>query len=118
VVRFANNVGADVYAELFDAAGDGRTRTTPLTAANFLAYLDAGRYTNTIVHRSVPGFVLQGGGFNVVTTAQSSSLPAVATFPAVVNEYSAGRSNLRGTIAMAKLGTSPNSATSQWFWSE
>jgi cyclophilin family peptidyl-prolyl cis-trans isomerase len=81
------------------------------------AYLTASRYNNTFIHRSVPGFVLQGGANNVVTTAQGPSLPAVTTFPAVVNEYSAGRSNLRGTIAMAKLGSSPNSATSQWFWS-
>ena len=98
---------------LYDQAGQG----APKTSANLQAYLTANSYNNTFIHRSVPGFVLQGGGFNVVTTAQSSSLPAVATFPAVVNEYSAGRSNLRGTIAMAKLGTSPNSATSQWFWS-
>ena len=98
---------------LYDQAGQG----APKTSANLQAYLTANSYNNTFIHRSVPGFVLQGGGFNVVTTAQGSSLTAVATFPAVANEYSLARSNLRGTIAMAKLGTSPNSATSQWFWS-
>lgn len=98
---------------LYDQVGQG----APKTSANLQAYLTANSYNNTFIHRSVPGFVLQGGGFNVVTTAQGTSLPAVSTFAAVVNEYSAGRSNLRGTIAMAKLGTSPNSATSQWFWS-
>lgn len=98
---------------LFDQPGQG----APVTANNLQAYLSAGRYSNTIIHRSVPGFVLQGGGFNLVTTAQGSTLPAVTTFPAVKNEYSSERSNLRGTIAMAKLGSDPNSATSQWFWS-
>lgn len=109
VVRFANNVGADIYAELFDAAGPGRTRTTPLTAANFLAYLDAGRYTNSIIHRSVPGFVVQGGGFTDKALSN-----AIAQFPAVTNEP--GNTNIRGTIAMAKLGGNPNSATNQFFF--
>ncbi|NBT14342.1 MAG: peptidylprolyl isomerase, partial [Planctomycetia bacterium] len=94
VVRFSNNVGADIYAELFDAAGPARTRTTPLTAANFLAYLDAGRYTNTIMHRSVSGFVVQGGGFT-----DKSLSAAIPQFPAVTNEP--GNTNTRGTIAMA-----------------
>ena len=98
---------------LYDQEGKG----APKTSANLQAYLTAKRYDNTFIHRSVPGFVMQGGAHNVVTTAQGPSLPAVTTFAAVVNEYSAGRSNLRGTIAMAKLGSSPNSATSQWFWS-
>jgi len=98
---------------LYDQEGKG----APKTSANLQAYLTANRYTNTFIHRAVPGFVLQGGANNVVTTGQGTSLPGVATFAAVVNEYSAGRSNLRGTIAMAKLGSNPNSATSQWFWS-
>lgn len=98
---------------LFDQAGQG----APLTTANLEAYLNAGRYNTTFIHRSVPGFVLQGGGFNLVTAGQTTTVQAVSTFPAVKNEYSAGRSNLRGTIAMAKLGSDPNSATSQWFWS-
>ena len=86
--------------ELFD--------DTPLTKANFLAYINAGRYTNTIIHRSVAGFVIQTGGY-------FSRLPLehIATFPAVQNEFR--RSNLRGTLAMAKLGGDPNSATSEWF---
>ena len=109
VVRFSNNVGADIYAELFDAAGPARTRTTPLTAANFLAYLDAGRYTNSIMHRSVPGFVVQGGGFT-----DKSLAAAIPQFPAVTNEP--GNTNTRGTIAMAKLGGDPNSATNQFFF--
>jgi cyclophilin family peptidyl-prolyl cis-trans isomerase len=97
---------------LYDQAGKG----APLTSANLQAYLSANSYNNTLIHRSVPGFVLQGGGFNLVTLAQGASLIPVTTLPAVANEYNAARSNLRGTVAMAKLGSNPNSATSQWFW--
>jgi len=113
VVRFRNNVGADIHAELFDAAGPGRTRTTPATAANFLAYVDAGRYTNTAVHRSVPGFVVQGGGFSV-TESGVNILGAIPQFATVVNEP--GNTNARGTIAMAKLGGDHSSATNQFFF--
>lgn len=98
---------------LFDQAGQG----APLTTANLQAYLTANRYNNTFIHRSVPGFVLQGGGFNLVPSASGTQIEGVSPFPAVPNEFIRGRSNLRGTIAMAKLGSDPNSATSQWFWS-
>jgi peptidyl-prolyl cis-trans isomerase A (cyclophilin A) len=96
---------------------DQVVKGAPLTSANLQAYLTANRYNNTFIHRSVPGFVLQGGGFNIVTTSQGSQVAPVNTLPAVANEYSAARSNLRGTLAMAKQGSDPNSASSQWFWS-
>lgn len=98
---------------LYDQADKG----APLTSTNLQAYLTANRYSNTFIHRSVPGFVLQGGGFNVEDSADSYSLAQVTSFAPVANEFSTTRSNLRGTIAMAKLGSDPNSATSQWFWS-
>lgn len=84
-------------------------RGTPATVANFLAYVNASRYNNAVMHRSVSGFVVQGGGF----TYQGTNFVTVPQNPAVVNEpvYS----NVRGTIAMAKLSGSVNSATSQWF---
>lgn len=81
----------------------------PATVANFLGYIERGGFTNSIIHRSVPGFVVQGGGFQL----SGNSLSAVKTVESVVNEP--GISNLRGTVAMAKLGGDPNSATSQWF---
>jgi len=83
---------------------------TPATVTNFLNYVNSGAFTDSIVHRSVPGFVIQGGGFVTDINAQVSN---IMTNPAVTNEpvYS----NVRGTIAMAKLGDDPNSATSQWF---
>lgn len=83
---------------------------TPQTVANFLAYTNNGGFTDSIFHRSVPGFVVQGGGFAL----DVQSVPqTIAANPAVVNEPVF--SNVRGTIAMAKLSGDPNSATSQWF---
>ncbi|MBM5816397.1 MAG: hypothetical protein FJ083_07365 [Cyanobacteria bacterium K_Offshore_surface_m2_239] len=98
---------------LYDQPGLG----APLTTSNLQAYVNTNAYNTTFLHRSVPGFVLQGGGFNLVQSPMGGQINGVSTFPAVRNEYSAARSNLRGTIAMAKLGSDPNSATSQWFWS-
>jgi len=99
---------------------------TPATVANFKNYVDSGRYfitdptTNQIAplfwHRSAPGFVIQSGGFLATVDPSNSTDVAptqVQAFAAVPNEP--GISNERGTIAMAKLGTDPNSATSQWY---
>jgi cyclophilin family peptidyl-prolyl cis-trans isomerase len=99
--------------------------TAPLTVANFLRYVDQGRYfvndppsggqASLFFHRSVPGFVIQSGGFLGTTTNSAGNVQAtqVAAFPPVPNEPVI--SNRRGTIAMAKIGGDPNSATSQWF---
>ena len=86
---------------------------TPATTENFLNYINSGAYTNGIFHRSVPSFVIQGGGFKIVDGPNGKSLAAVNTFPPITNEFKI--SNTRGTVAMAKLGNNPNSATSQWF---
>ena len=117
-VALANNTvgtlgNGRIQVLLYNQPGQG----APLTAANLQAYLIGNRYSGTFIHRSVPGFVLQGGGFNLVQSPTGTQIQPVNTFAAVPNEYSAARSNLRGTIAMAKLGNDPNSATSQWFWS-
>jgi len=82
---------------------------TPETVANFLNYVRDGDFENSFIHRSVTGFIIQGGGFTWVDGA----LVNVPTDPPVINEP--GISNLRGTIAMAKRSGDPNSATSQWF---
>jgi len=83
---------------------------TPETVANFLNYVQNGDFNDSIFHRSVGGFILQGGGFRTDANAQITDIPAN---PAVTNEpvYS----NVRGTIAMAKIGGNANSATNQWF---
>ena len=82
---------------------------TPRTVANFLAYVRRGAYDNSFFHRLMAGFVLQGGGFTI------PPLTKITTDPPVVNEFSATHSNLRGTVAMAKPGGNPNSATTEWF---
>jgi len=102
-VQFQTVLG-DIEVNLFD-------KTTPETVKNFLAYVNANAYTDTIIHRSMPNFVVQGGGFKYTGKLPMVAVPQLAK---VTNEpvYS----NLRGTIAMAKLGSDANSATNQWFF--
>jgi cyclophilin family peptidyl-prolyl cis-trans isomerase len=98
----------------------------PITVANFLKYVDQGNYfkidptngqlASSLIHRSEPGFVIQGGGFlgTVDPAHPANALPVqVAAFASIQNEP--GLSNKRGTIAMAQFGSDANSATSQWF---
>lgn len=82
---------------------------TPVTRENFLIYVAKGSYVNSFIHRSIPGFVIQGGASRIV----ENSIVDVPTGPPIVNEF--GVSNTLGTISMAKLGGNPDSATSQWF---
>jgi len=79
----------------------------PITVQNFLAYVDAGFYNDTIFHRVIPKFMLQGGGF----TRDMQQKPAN---PPIKNEADNGLRNSRGTIAMART-QDINSATSQFF---
>ena len=81
----------------------------PKTVANFLRYIENNRYENAFMHRSVSGFIIQGGGYNF----NSGTVAGVESFEPVENEFKV--SNTRGTVAMAKLGDQPDSATSQWF---
>ncbi len=84
--------------------------SAPLTVANFLNYVNKGSFTNSLIHRSVPGFIIQGGGYQWVDRTPVEIPPD----PAVRNEYSL--SNTRGTLAMAKVDGNPDSATNQWFF--
>ena len=106
VVRFTSWFNSGVVPLSLDMAIF--SNRTPITRQNFLKYVSDGDYVNSFIHRSVPGFVIQGGGFRL-----SSGVDNVPTDPAIANEF--GISNTLGTIAMAKLGSSPDSATSQWF---
>jgi cyclophilin family peptidyl-prolyl cis-trans isomerase len=83
----------------------------PNTVQNFLNYVERGDYDSTFFHRSVPGFVVQGGGFSY--DPATNTAPPIPLDPPVVNEF--GVSNVRGTVAMAKTAAGPNTATSQWF---
>ncbi len=83
------------------------TDKAPITAKNFLAYVNSGFYNGTIIHRVVPGFVIQGGGY-------TETMAPKTTQPAIKNESKNGLKNLRGTLSMARY-TDPDSATSQFF---
>ncbi|MEI6674174.1 MAG: peptidylprolyl isomerase [Verrucomicrobiota bacterium] len=102
-VRVSTTLGSMDFI-LFDTA-------TPATVTNFKNYVNAGKYTDMTFHRSVAGFVIQGGGFKGAGTG--SNFLSMLTYPPVTNEP--GIANERGTISMAKLGGDPNSATSQFF---
>ncbi|WP_341938761.1 peptidylprolyl isomerase [Marinimicrobium sp. C2-29] len=103
-VQFQTVMG-DFEVNLYD-------ETTPETVANFLAYVEAGDYTQTFIHRSMPEFIIQGGGF--AYDEQQEKAVEIDDRGSVVNEPV--WSNRKGTIAMAKLGSDPNSATSEWFF--
>ena len=107
VVSVNTNFGT-ILIELYE-------EVTPGTVANFLNYVNDGDYANSFFHRSVKNFVIQAGGFttNSTTFTNTSQFTSVPTDAAIQNEFQL--SNLRGTIAMAKLGGQPNSATSQFF---
>jgi peptidyl-prolyl cis-trans isomerase B (cyclophilin B) len=79
----------------------------PLTVANFLAYVKSGHYANTIFHRVIDGFMIQGGGFEPGMAQKPVDAP-------VKNEASNGLKNARYTVAMART-SDPHSATAQFF---
>jgi len=108
VVEFTSELGT-YHLEMFD-------QQAPNVTANFLKYTNpqngepAGRYTNSIIHRSVSNFVIQGGGF----TIDGGVIDEVPLDPSVTSEFSTQRTNIKGTISMAHAGD-PNVLTSQWF---
>lgn len=104
IARF-DTIRGLINVELFDAQA-------PVGVPNFLAYVDLGRYDDTLIHRSMPGFVIQGGGFRVPNPATDYP-PRVDAFNPIVNE--SGIANTRGTLAWART-SELNSATSEWFF--
>lgn len=79
----------------------------PITVKNFIHYIDSGFYVGTIFHRVIPGFVVQGGGFDDKMYQKKTESP-------IKNESSKTLKNFKGTLSMARLST-PNTATSQFF---
>ena len=79
----------------------------PISCRNFLEYVESGHFDNTIFHRVIPSFMVQGGGFTVDMQQKS-------TAAAIENEADNGLTNDTGTVAMARTGD-PHSATSQFF---
>jgi len=115
LVQFRTIVG-DIDVELYN-------QDKPVTVQNFIRYAHSGLYQNMFLHRCIPGFIVQGGGFAVADPASTnlfspSGVYFVPTFGPITNEFNVGRrlTNSFGTIAMAKVGGDPNSATSQWFF--
>jgi cyclophilin family peptidyl-prolyl cis-trans isomerase len=82
---------------------------TPITSNNFYKYASDGFYNGQIFHRVISGFVIQAGGFKAVMTYMPP------TYTTIVNESSFAKSNLRGTIAMART-RDPNSAQAQFYF--
>ena len=102
-VKVSTKLG-EFTLELFDTAAPG-------TVENFLNYVRSGRFNDSVVHRSVPNFVIQGGQY--VIPAGTTQLSQISIDGTIANEFN--QSNLRGTVAMAKVAGDPDSATSQWF---
>lgn len=80
---------------------------TPITAQNFLQYVRSGFFTDTIFHRVIKGFMIQGGGL-------TADMNNKKTEKSIQNEAKSGKKNTRGTIAMART-SDPHSATAQFF---
>jgi cyclophilin family peptidyl-prolyl cis-trans isomerase len=80
----------------------------PISTANFLSYVDSGFYAGTIFHRVIDGFMIQGGGF-------TPDMKQKKTQPTIKNEWRNGLKNVRGAVAMARLGGDADSASSQFF---
>ena len=99
MVKLTTNLGA-ITLEL-DA------EKAPKTVENFLAYVKAGHYDNTVFHRVIKNFMIQGGGFEPGMKQKPTNAP-------IDNEAANGLKNKRGTIAMARTND-PHSATAQFF---
>jgi peptidyl-prolyl cis-trans isomerase A (cyclophilin A)/peptidyl-prolyl cis-trans isomerase B (cyclophilin B) len=99
MIQFKTSKG-DFTVELF-------TAEAPISSENFLSYVKAGFFDETIFHRVIPGFVIQGGGFTEDMKQKKTNDP-------IQNEAKNGVKNLRGTLSMARTNDI-NSATSQFF---
>jgi len=100
VVTISTNKG-DIVVELF-------AEEAPQSVRNFLHYVNSGYYTDTIFHRVIPDFMIQGGGFT------ESMQKKAGLADTIENEADNGLKNERGTLAMART-QDPHSATSQFF---
>lgn len=98
-VKLTTSMG-DIVLELNDDKA-------PASTSNFLAYVDKGHFDQTIFHRVIPTFMIQGGGFTADMKQKSTMEP-------IQNEWENGLKNMRGTIACART-SDPHSATAQFF---
>lgn len=88
-----------VYVQVVTSAGNFtielNPERAPLTVAQFLKFVDQGYYSGTIFHRAIPGFIIQGGGYDVNYKLKGNP-------PKVVNESGNGLTNQRGTVGLAR----------------
>jgi cyclophilin family peptidyl-prolyl cis-trans isomerase len=99
VITIVTNHG-DIVVELFE-------ETAPISSENFRQYVSDGFFTDTVFHRVIPNFMIQGGGM-------PEDMSRKETRASIKNEATNGEKNLRGTLAMARTGD-VDSATSQFF---
>jgi cyclophilin family peptidyl-prolyl cis-trans isomerase len=97
-----------VVTSMGDFVIEVRPERAPLTAPNFLRYVKEGFYTNTLIHRVVPNFVLQGGGHDAKT------MDLKPTHESIVNESGNGLQNKRGTVGLAR-STAPHSGNAEFY---
>jgi len=101
-----------VYIQMTTSKGDIflelNNEKAPISTENFVTYAKSDFYDGTIFHRVIENFMIQGGGFTEGMERKKTREP-------IKNEWKNGLSNERGTIAMARLGNRPDSATSQFF---
>ena len=83
------------------------SQKAPKSVANFLAYVKSGHYDNTIFHRVIDNFIIQGGGM-------TAGMKQKSTLNEIENEANNGLKNVRGSVAMART-SEPHSATAQFF---
>ena len=99
MITIVTNQG-DIVVELFD-------ESAPISTENFKQYVSDGFYAETVFHRVIPNFMIQGGGMTADMTKKDTRAP-------IKNEAANGEKNLRGTLAMARTGE-VDSASSQFF---
>jgi len=108
----AKNEEKYVYIQMTTSMGDLflelNNELAPISTKNFVEYTESGHYDGTIFHRVIKDFMIQGGGFKPGMDKKSGGKP-------IENEWTNGLSNVRGSIAMARIGGRANSATDQFF---
>jgi cyclophilin family peptidyl-prolyl cis-trans isomerase len=117
---FARGDDTAGYVQFNTSVGNINVRLlteAPLNVANFMSYVNSGAYTSSFIHRSIPGFIFQGGGYTCSNTGQLNVIPANAP---VMGEHDPTNnpnaySNTLGTLALA-LTTGPNTGTNNWFF--
>ncbi len=104
---FCDNPKVIMTTNLGEVEIELNAEAAPVTVENFLRYVESGFYTDTIFHRVIPGFMVQGGGYSQTFTEKTPYAP-------IANEADNGLENKIGSIAMARTNR-PHSATAQFF---